>query len=272
MKKSTRKKNRELQTTAAEVLEERVVLSSISLSLDGVLDVTGNAEDNEILVSQDDQNVNVSVDGEVYSFSNGLVSSLNINGADGNDTIENNSNLDATVNGGVGNDVLQGGTGNDVLAGGTGNDVITDIGGTQNFLNGGDGDDNFWALSGNGADRLQGGAGNDTLYSIEGDTNTADGGLGNDVLIARGGDNVSVDADDRFVEFKDRGQDVVLDDGVLYVQGGGNIVIMESSDHLFVNSNGHVSQFNHSDVNLIAGIGESLERVFKFQIPTIRDA
>lgn len=253
--RTKRKQRSKQQTSAVEVLEERIVLSAVSLSADGALNVAGDAGNNEILVSQDDQNINVSVDGDVYSFSNDLVSSLNISGADGNDYIENNSNLDAVIDGGAGNDTLQGGTGNDVLTGGMGNDVITDIGGMQNSLDGGDGDDNLWALSGNGTDALQGGAGNDTLYSIVGDTNTTDGGLGDDVIIARGSDNVTTDAGDRFVEFKDRGQDVALDDGILYVQGGGNITVVEAGDQLFVNSNGNVSQFNRADVNFIAGIG-----------------
>ncbi len=257
MEKHTQRKQRTKQQTAAvEVLEERIVLSAVALTADGAVNVSGDAANNEILISQDDQNINVSVDGEVYSFSNDLVTSLNIQGAEGDDFIQNNSNLDAVIDGGDGNDTIQGGNGNDVLTGGWGNDVITDIGGMQNSLDGGAGNDTLWALSSTGADTLQGGAGNDTLYSIVGDTNTSDGGLGDDVIIARGTDNVTTDAGDRFVEFKDRGQDVALDNGVLYVQGGGNITVVEAGDQLLVNSNGNFSQFNRADVNFIAGIGD----------------
>ncbi len=255
-KHALRKQRTKQSTQAVEVLEERIVLSAVSVSPDGVLNVSGDAANNEVLISQDDQNVNVSVDGEVFSFSNNLVTSLNVTGGDGNDFIQNNSNLDATIDGGNGNDTIRGGNGNDVITGGAGNDIITDVGGDLNSLDGGDGDDNLWAL-GQGMDSLQGGAGNDTLYSIVGGTNTTDGGLGNDRIIARGTDNITSDAGDRVVSFQDRGQNVALDNGTLYVQGGGNITVFEAGDQLFVNSNGMLSQFNRADVNFVAGIGGS---------------
>lgn len=261
-KNALRKQRTKPNTHAVEVLEERIVLSAVAVSPDGVLSVSGDAANNEVLISQDAQNVNVSVDGQVFSFSNNLVTSLNVSGSDGDDFIQNNTNLNATIDGGNGNDTIRGGMGNDMITGGAGNDIITDVGGAMNSLDGGDGNDNLWALSPTGVDSLQGGAGNDTLYSIVGGTNTTDGGLGNDVIIARGTDNITSDAGDRIVQFKDRGQNVALDNGTLYVQGGGNITIFEAGDQLFVNSNGMLSQFNKADVNFIAGIGTANSDTF----------
>jgi Ca2+-binding RTX toxin-like protein len=134
---------------------------AVSLGPDRSLEITADAFGNKILVSQDDQNVNV--DGDVYSFSNEPVSSLSINGLSGNDRIVNNTNLNATLNRGKGNDLLIGGLGSDVPNGGAGNDVLTDVGGTSNRLVDGSGNEPLWALSPDGQDVLLGGTGNDTL-------------------------------------------------------------------------------------------------------------
>lgn len=254
-----------------EALESRWCLSSapwatlgaeppdapeVRLRSNGTLHIQGDAANNEISISQDNNNITVNIDGEVYTFSHDNVRSLSIHGQNGNDLIENQSNLDAVINGGSGNDVILGGSGNDVLLGGAGNDILTDIGGTQNTLDGGSGDDNLWALSGNGRDSLQGGSGNDTLYAIVGGTNTSDGGLGDDIMIVRGTDNITTDSGDTVVQFQDRGRDVALSNGILYVMGGGNIAIVESGDQLMVQTNGETHSFNRADVNFIAGIGD----------------
>ncbi|WP_241090048.1 calcium-binding protein [Pseudomonas viridiflava] len=76
-----------------------------------------------------------------------------VNGGSGNDTLSGSAGAD-TLNGDGGNDLLQGGTGNDTLYGGDGNDVL-DGGAGNDQLNGGDGDDTY--LFGKGA-------GQDTLY------------------------------------------------------------------------------------------------------------
>jgi Ca2+-binding RTX toxin-like protein len=160
------------------------------------------------------------------------------------------------IDGGEGNDILVGGTGNDALLGGVGNDILTDVGGSRNSLDGGDGDDSLWALSDKGTDTLQGGAGNDTLYSIVGGQNIAVGGSGADTVITRGTDQAITDAADIVISFRDRGRNVALDNGVLYVMGGGDINITERDGIITVAQNGSVSLFNSADVNFIAGIGD----------------
>ena len=126
-----RRSSQSILPVAAQILEERVVLSSVSLSPDGILNVAGDAAENEILVSQDDRSVHVSVDGEVFSFSNSQVTGLEINGLAGNDRLINNTDLNATLNGGSdltlgegGDDDITGDDGADFLFGGLGSNTI----------------------------------------------------------------------------------------------------------------------------------------------------
>src|SRR3954463_13458379 len=65
-----------------------------------------------------------------------------VNALGGNDRININSRLNATVDGGDGNDIIHGGNGDDVLVGGNGNDRL---------------------LGGAGDDSIAGGAGRDLL-------------------------------------------------------------------------------------------------------------
>lgn len=82
---------------------------------------------------------------DTITAANGLsaLTSLTLDGGDGNDTI----------NGGDGNDTLIGGNGNDVVAGGRGNDTAQL----------GAGDDTFVWNPGDGSDSVDGGSGTDTL-------------------------------------------------------------------------------------------------------------
>ena len=86
-------------------------------------------------------------------------------------------NVNATLTGSAGDDILFGGSGNDVIDGGGGNDTINGGDGNDTLI-GGNGDD---VLQGkNGDDILDGGAGNDMLY----------GGAGDDILIVSTGTDV----------------------------------------------------------------------------------
>ena len=87
----------------------------------------------------------------------GAIDSLTVNGLGGNDTI-NASGLEAgqvnlTINGGDGDDMIIGSQGNDLVNGGRGNDTA--------LL--GAGDDTFVWNPGDGSDTVEGQAGNDTL-------------------------------------------------------------------------------------------------------------
>nr|WP_310886896.1 calcium-binding protein [Pseudomonas cannabina] len=75
-----------------------------------------------------------------------------VNGGSGNDTLSGGAGAD-TLNGDGGNDLLQGGAGNDTLYGGDGNDVL-DGGAGNDQLNGGDGDDTYLFGKGAGQDSI----------------------------------------------------------------------------------------------------------------------
>ena len=77
-----------------------------------------------------------------------------------------------------------------------------------------------------------------------------------DTVIVRGTDIAITDSTDTLISFEDRGRNVALDNGVLYVMGGGNINIIEQNGVISVVQDGQVSTFNSADVNFIAGIGD----------------
>ena len=108
-----------------------------------------------------------------------------------------------TFYGGAGNDVIVSWADNSYLDGGAGNDILIYSGqaatsSSYATLQGGDGNDQLWALNGGylyggagddllvGSDYLDGGTGNDLLIA-SGDYTNAYGGEGNDTLYAVGG-------------------------------------------------------------------------------------
>jgi len=106
-----------------------------------------------------------------------------IEGLDGDDFIDAGPNLPATIN----RPFPIPGDGDDTIFGGGGNDTITDIGGSDH-IDGGDGDDlivlGINAFTGvNDRDTVFGGAGNDTLNGFNNNINVLDGGSGDDILI-----------------------------------------------------------------------------------------
>ena len=97
----------------------------------------------------------------------------------GNDILDTAGGLeiDFSVDGGTGNDVLSGSSGDDILLGGIGNDDLVGRAGND-VLDGGDGDDTLLGRA--GTDTLNGGLGNDVLL----------GGNGNDIVLGEDGDDV----------------------------------------------------------------------------------
>jgi Ca2+-binding RTX toxin-like protein len=125
--------------------------------------------------------------GEVWSYSDLVAAQgLNIQGAEIDETLEGGYGVDLingnggvdTIRGNAGNDQLIGGSGNDIISGGYGNDFI-DGGADNDLLEGEVGNDNI--EGGSGDDRLDGGDGNDVLSGGEG-IDQITGGNGNDVL------------------------------------------------------------------------------------------
>ena len=111
-----------------------------------------------------------------------------------NYTFTPTENINKTITGTNGEDILNGGVGNDTLYGQNGNDT----------LNGNDGNDIL--CGGNGNDILNGGNGNDTLWGDSG-YDILNGGAGNDIL--NGGDR----GKDRYLFQRGHGQDTINDTG-----------------------------------------------------------
>ena len=199
----------------------------------GVLTLNvGNDQDERVTVTTaKDKNgasvVRVQMFGVAQEFPLPSVSQIVANFGGGNDSIaiDPQLNIPATLDGGVGNDILAGGSGNDVIRGGDGNDQITggpgndqllgqagndqldgDEGHDQLFggvgdddISGGDGDD--YALGNVGNDTLIGGDGTDSLYGdhetddLESGNDSLDGGPGNDTLVGGPGSDTIQGAD-----------------------------------------------------------------------------
>ena len=189
---------------ALETLEDRRLLSSISLS-NGVLTLTGDSNsDNELVVQP-------SGSSKLYAYVNNVnktvalsaVRSVKFIGGSKDDDIflASTFRMDAVVNSGAGNDYIRTAEGNDVIDAGDGNDRIRSRPGNDRAT-GGNGDDRFEGEEGNdtfdggagndsadgghGNDALVGGAGNDTLFGNLGD-DKLDGGADNDYLRADAG-------------------------------------------------------------------------------------
>src|SRR4051794_6608620 len=144
-----------------EPLDPRVMLSVTALFTGGELKVTGDDQDNVIMISRTVggtilvNNGAVAIAGGVPTAAN--TTHLHLVGAGGNDNIsldETNGRLPgADLFGGAGNDTLIGGTGIDFADGEAGNDLIT--------LE--EGDDDFQWNPGDGSDVVDAGSGHDEV-------------------------------------------------------------------------------------------------------------
>lgn len=131
---------------------------------------------------------------------------VNVRLYDRDDSVENNSGLPMTAEGGSGSDKLIGGSRNDMLFGMSGGDKLYGKGGSDkldadsgnDLLSGGDGTDSLAGWEGD--DTLYGGNGNDSLEGLDGDDKLY-GGAGSDGLSGdRGRDRLDGGSgDDRLV-------------------------------------------------------------------------
>jgi Ca2+-binding RTX toxin-like protein len=204
-----------------EHLERRQVLANWGVSVvEGVLTIEGTNQNDRIVVAVADElgTLSVQFNTQAAQLFNPLdadptkaFSSIAINGNGGNDRITVGAGvlLDATIDGGSGNDWIWGGGGNDTINagwgndhvyGGPGNDVINGEAGNDklwggagddqmigenghDWLHGGAGDDE--GTGGNGFDHLHGDDGNDVLHGDAGKDHVH-GGLGDDELYGEG--------------------------------------------------------------------------------------
>ena len=143
------------------------------------------------------------------------LSSVIVDGGDGNDLITGSNTFAESLLGGDGSDTILGQGGNDTINSGDGDDLVFGGAGAdtidgddgQDTIDGGDGDDSINAgdgqdsvPGGNGADSIDGGNGRDTIDGDAGDDtingesgrDSLRGGFGNDNILA-GSENDTVD-------------------------------------------------------------------------------
>jgi Ca2+-binding RTX toxin-like protein len=165
-----------------------VVPTVMAVFANGVLTVSGDDNDNRLIVSGDALGTIVVKGGAIsiiggpattnntsliqaFGFggndtitiddANGPMPSANLFGGDGDDVLTGSAAADM-LDGGPGNDTLNGRGGDDRLFGGPGDDIM--IGGTgSDLLAGGEGDDQIIWNPGDGSDRVEGQEGIDTL-------------------------------------------------------------------------------------------------------------
>ncbi len=136
------------QTCVVQMLEPRVLLAGTAVLVGSTLTVTGDATNNTISVANG-ANLAVTIDGTTSNFTSASVTSIDISGLVGNDTITINSlgaGMSLTADGGDGNDgisvastvtnavVLLGGNNDDTLTGGAGNDTLTGGAGNDTYV------------------------------------------------------------------------------------------------------------------------------------------
>ena len=161
---------------------ENVIINTNAASAalaDGTLTVEGTVNDDTIFVDKSGSNFAVYVNGELLgSFKRNQVSSITINGFNGNDLIALNQSISTSsrIHGGSGHDVLIGGNGANELHGGAGDDVL---------------------YGGNGADSLFGDAGNDSLFGGNG-VDFLDGGDDEDSLFGGNGADLLFNGEHNF--------------------------------------------------------------------------
>ena len=201
-----------------EALEQRQLMTvSMTLSVTGVLSVRGDDTPDKVTVLKSGNNTlvqSVTAAGVATTANMGAnVTALEIRTYGGNDIVNNNTNLQATVWGGLGDDVLNGGSGRDYLYGGDGNDTLRGNA-NSDALWGGGGNDTLYGNA--GADSLYGESGNDVIF----------GGGGSDYISGSTGDD-SLYGDDwlsaAIVDAEAAGKDTVYGgDGNDTLYGGAN--------------------------------------------------
>ena len=142
-------------------------------------------------------------------------------GAD--DRFVNDTALDASANGGLGNDYLKGGTGSDRLVGDVGNDLLRGFSG-DDLLKGGDGADRLYG--GKGVDRLLGGPNRDSLFG--GGASQADRLKGE-----TGRDRFLLQPDDRAVDISSADNVIHFRRGVEYSRTNWTDAEIEGVDEAF---------------------------------------
>lgn len=175
------------------------------------------------------------------------LTSIRVEGANGNDTITGSPSYANSLLGGDGADVLLGGTLGDTLDGGNGADLITGGDGNDSLL-GGDGADTISGNNGDdtilggdntdlingddGNDSVNAGQSNDTVFGGNGN-DTLDGSDGQDSLSGETGDDLLLGGGDRDTLSGGTGNDL------LNGQSGNDLLNGEDGDDILLGGGGH---------------------------------
>jgi hypothetical protein len=189
------KKHHKSDRRGFESLEDRRLMTvNILLTSAGILKLTGNSDNDQVVVSVDKRGTTSTADDRVVvkvdswndtvsssaskSYKASSVKSIEFHGNAGGDMFKNLTNFKSLAYGGSGMDALIGGTNDDTLDGGVDADYIDGRLGNDHIY-GGDGDD---ILAGDkGDDIINAGLGNDYLYGGDG-KDGLNGQQGNDWL------------------------------------------------------------------------------------------
>ena len=190
-------------------LESRRLLSSTLAG--GVLTVTGTAKNDAITVSLSSDGTTITVKersgsrfkksaATTTTYAASDVTSLVINGGDGNDKIAVKGSrktpfvVPATIDAGAGNDTVKGGAEADTITGGDGDDDLYGGAGADS-ISGGAGDDLL--VGGAGIDTLDGGDGDDLIKSAgDGAIDIIDGGADSSAGVGEDNDLAVADSDE----------------------------------------------------------------------------
>jgi Ca2+-binding RTX toxin-like protein len=145
----------------------------------------GKGDDLINIHTNTDGSVDVTINGEMHSFSAQEAKNLEVRGGKGNDTIVctgeadpdlnfimggpggfgRGGNPNLTIDGGKGDDIIMGSSGDDKIRGGSGDDLVMGGGGNDD-IDGGKGNDII--MGGDGNDKIHGGRGNDFMMGGDG--------------------------------------------------------------------------------------------------------
>ena len=212
----------QLRRLFVENLECRRLLAA---DLDGgVLTIDGTNKSDRISVSLVNTDVNVTLNKQTFTFVATDVTSIEINGGNGNDwiSIDGGVSQDAIIDGGAGNDRITGGDGDDTILGDKGNDRLHGGGGNDTIVAGAGND---WAWGDLGDDVVHGNGGNDHLF----------GGFGLDQLFGDAGHDALAGNDDDDQLFGGAGHDRLrggAGNDELFGEGGKDHLYGESGDDL----------------------------------------
>jgi Ca2+-binding RTX toxin-like protein len=280
--RSTAARRKASRQRPVEVLEERALLSVSSLIINGELSIFSNADDSIAVRTNPIDGVTLQV------IENGLPSStlgsvpvtsvssiriqggsgantidlsgvssaqftnltsVYVSGGDDNDTILGTINLNDSIIGGDGNDVIIVGAGATSIDGGDGNDTIS-AGAGNDTIEGGDGHDMITAGPGN--DSVMAGDGQDTVNGNDGD-DTIDAGDGDDLINGNGGDDLINGGFGVDMLMGDAGDDSVFGGAGRDTIGGGT-----GDDSLVGNSQADIINGDAGNDSISGGSGDDM--------------